>query len=202
MSQALEHYLQHAASVYVPRFDAWFPTTFDWERLCADVPDMARRLGTALPEHEDERDLVAAAQVVFRAGHLCGLALLAAVAEGTADPSELLERAAQAPGEDEEQYFDELVGTCLGPIETQLGGESVPGEDAPDGVERGILLYGAVWPAVSRVLAADESRVFERAGEAAGVLWGVARVGVVLAALRWMAVGAYDLDWPDPQMDG
>lgn len=200
MSRALEHYLERAAQVHLTAFEAWFPTTFDWARLCADVPVMARRLGHPAASPEDERALEEMAAVVFRGSHLFALAVLGAATQDASDPEELLERLATPPDEDEEEAFADLVGCCLRPVEELVFSEGDGGEPS-ERVDRAAALVRAVWPAVTHILSADDSRIFERAGASADVLWGVARVGVVLAAFRWMAAAACSSDWPDLPLD-
>ena len=195
MSHALEHYLERAAQVHLASFETWFPSTFDWARLCADVPDMARQLGHAPPE-EGDRALEDMARVVFRGAHLFALAVLGAAAQGSSDPDETLERLAASPGDEEEEAFGDLVGCCLRVVEDHVFAEAAAPE-ASDRVDRAADLVRAVWPAVTHILSADDSRIFERAGEDSDVLWGVARVGAVLAAFRWMAAEAHAEDWPD-----
>lgn len=195
MSHALEHYLERAAQVHLPSFETWFPSTFDWLRLCADVPDMARQLGHPSPE-EGDRALEDMARVVFRGAHLFALAVLGAAAQGGSDPDETLERLASPCSDEEEEAFGDLVGCCLRVVEDHVFAEAVAPE-ASDRVDRASDLVRAIWPAVTHILAADDSRIFERAGEAADVLWGVARVGAVLAAFRWMAAEDHAADWPD-----
>ena len=195
MSHALEHYLERAAQVHLASFETWFPSTFDWLRLCADVPDMARQLGHPPPE-EGDRALEDMARVVFRGAHLFALAVLGAAAQGASDPDETLERLAARPGDEEEEAFGDLVGCCLHVVEDHVFAEAAAPE-ASDRVDRAADLVRAVWPAVTHILGADDSRMFERAGEAADVLWGIARVGAVLAAFRWMAAEAHAEDWPD-----
>jgi len=195
MSHALEHYLERAAQVHLASFESWFPTTFDWARLCADVPVMSRRLGHDAPE-EGDRALEDMARMVFRGAHLFALAVLGAAAQGDEDPDLLLQRLASPCGDEEEEAFGDLVGCCLRVVEDQVFAETTPPETS-DRVERASNLVRAVWPAVTHILAADDSRIFERAEEAADVLWGVARVGTILAAFRWMAAEAHAADWPE-----
>ena len=201
MSRALEHYLEHAAHVHLKSFDTWFPTTFDWARLCADVPDMARRLGHVAAEGEDDRDLEENAAVVFRGAHLFALAVLGAATRGAADPDTLLDRLASRCGDEEEETFADLVGCCLRPVEDLVFADEQKPEASPR-VDRAADLVRAVWPAVTHILAADDSRIFERAGESADILWGVARMGAVLAAFRWMAAEEHAEDWPDLSLEG
>lgn len=199
MSRALEHYLERAAQVHLASFEVWFPATFDWGRLCADVPDMAHSLGHPSPE-EGDRALEDMARVVFQGSHLFALAVLGAAAQGTDDPDVLLERLASPCGEEEEEAFADLVGCCLRVVEDHVFAEAEAPE-ASERVDRASDLVRAVWPAVTHILAADDSRMFERAGEAADVLWGIARVGVVLAAFRWMAAEACAEGWPELVLD-
>ena len=199
MSHALEHYLERAAQIHLASFDSWFPATFDWARLCADVPAMSRGLGHDAPEGGD-RTLEDMAGVVFRGAHLFALAVLGAAAQGEADPDHLLQRLASPCGDEEEEAFGDLVGCCLRVVEDQVFADAPPPETS-DRVDRAADLVRAVWPAVTHILAADDSRIFERAGQAADVLWGVARVGVILAAFRWMAAEEYASDWPELPLD-
>lgn len=195
MSHALEHYLERAAQVHLPSFETWFPTTFDWAHLCADVPDMAEKLGHP-PLEDGDRALEDMARVVFRGAHVFSLAVLGAAAQGVADPDLLLERLASPCGDEEEEAFADLVGCCLRIVEDRVFAET-PAPESSERVDRAADLVRAVWPAVTHILAADDSRIFERAGPAADVLWGVARVGVILAAFRWMAAEAHAADWPE-----
>lgn len=197
MSSPLQHFLEHAATRHLPRFDAWFPSTFDWVRLCADVPEMAfpsdrPRSGAKL----EGQELEDAARVVFRGAHLLALAVFSARAEGTGDPAQLMDRLATAPDEEEEDAFDDLVEGYLDLVEERVAAEG----DAPPaspGVDRAVALFEAVWPPVCHALATDEGRIFEQAGTAADLLWGVARVGAILAVFRWMAMAQQDDAWPD-----
>lgn len=201
MSHALEHYLERAVHVHLPSFDAWFPSPFDWSRLCADVPDMARRLGHPPPE-EGEQVLEDMARTVFQGSHLFALAVLGAAAQGSSDPDLLLDHLASPCSEEEEAAFGDLVGCCLRVVEDHVFAEAPEAPETSDRVERASDLVRAVWPAVTHILAADDSRIFERAGDSADVLWGVARVGAVLAAFRWMAAEACAEGWPELELDG
>jgi len=163
------------------------------------VPEMARKLGHP-PLEEGDRALEDMARVVFRGAHLFALAVMGAAAQGTSDPDETLERLASPCGEEEEEAFGDLVGCCLRVVEDHVFAESVAPE-ASDRVDRASDLVRAVWPAVTHILSADDSRIFERAGGAADVLWGVARVGAVLAAFRWMAAETHAAGWPELPLD-
>lgn len=196
MSSTLQHFLEQAAAQRLPDFEVWFPPCFDWARLCGDVPRMTERAGVALPPEEgDEHDLERMARALFKAGHLFTLAVLAAGSGAEADPDRLLAAVTRAPDEEEEEAFEALVGANLAEAEALLGGE---GADRPHGedVARAVALVAATWPAVEHLLQADPSRLLERAGPAAGVLAGLARLGALLAAFRWLAAEAVDEDWP------
>ncbi len=196
MSTALKHFLEQAARVKLPRFETWFPGCFDWARFCADVPRMAARAGVALPPDEgDEHELEQRARTLFKAGHLFTLAVLAAGTGSLQDPDVLLERLTTPPDEDEEEAFEAMVGANLEGGERLLAGEG-EGLPAAEGVARPVALVSATWPAVEHLLESDPSRMLERAGPAAGVLAGVARLGALLAAFRWLAVEAVDEGWP------
>ncbi len=211
---ALQHFLERAAADHIEAFDAWFPAGFDWARLCGDVPRLAREGGVATEGLPDE-DLVKMARAVFRGAHLFTLAVLAAGSEGRGDPQDLLSRLTSPPDEEVEEHFLALAEELLPsveariPIETSGAEQSAPPKDDDEGVDeaeaairRAVALVRATAPAVEHVLANDESRVFARAGETAGVLWALARVAAALAALRWMASERLEEDWPRLDLAG
>ncbi len=208
MSSALGHFLERSAEVHLPDFVDWFPASFDWLRLCADLPEMARRRGgdPSAIELAEERALETRARDVFTSAHVLGLAVLAAGFSGDLDPASILDRITRAPDEDEEEEFDRLVDTALGPVEERLAapdGEEpalVEGTAAAD-VDRTEALVAAVWPAVAEVLLADPSGAFQAAGPQADLLLGLARVAVVLAAFRWISAERHVADWPRPDLD-
>ena len=200
MGTALKHFLERAAGDHLGSFDLWFPGCFDWRALCADVPAMLEASGLPVPATEgDTTDLVTTAGAVFRAGHLFTLVVLAAAAEGQRDPQEVLDHLTGRLDEDEEAHFEESAATVLGDVEELL----LEGDDAAAGAvaHRAADLVRASWPAVEHLLGSDEGRLFERSGEAASILWSVARVGAILAALRWIAADALVEDWPALALD-
>ncbi len=195
MSTALKHFLERAAADHLGSFDLWFPSCFAWRALCADLPAMLEASGRPLPEDEaDTRDLVATAGAVFRAGHLFTLVVLAAAAEGQRDPQEVLDHLTGSLDDDEEAHFEAAVGEALGDVEALLLDASPPA--ASETAQEAAQLVRVSWPAVEHLLGSDEGRLFEQAGEAAPLLWSMARVGAILAAFRWMAAAALVDDWP------
>jgi len=201
MNTALKHFLERAAGDKLPRFEAWFPPCFDWERLCCDVPRMAEKAGTKLPEEAgDERDLESMARSLFKAGHLFTLAVLAAGSAAEADPHEIFEQLTSAPSDEEEAVFEELLAGNLEAAESILSGETAVGPPDED-AEHAAALVGATWPAVEHLLVSDPARMFERAGPAAVVLASMARLGALLAAFRWLAAERTSASWPELAVD-
>jgi hypothetical protein len=194
VSTALKHFLEQTATRELPNFETWFPPCFDWHRLCADVPTMAEKSGTPLPPEEgDEHELESMARSFFKAGHLFTLIVLAAGSAEEGDPERLADHVTDPPSDEEEDAFEALVEQNLQPAERMLAGEEVAcGEDGA----RAVALVGATWPAVEQVFLADPSRMLERAGPAAGLLGGIARLGALLAAFRWLAAEATEEEWP------
>ena len=194
MSTALKHFLEQTAQQKLPTFEQWFPPCFDWQRLSADVPAMAEASGTPLPAEEgDEHELESMARSFFKAGHLFTLIVLAAGSAEEGDPERLADHVTDSPSEEEEEAFEALVERHLHPAERLLAGEEA---DCEEEGARAVALVGATWPAVEQVFLADPSRMLERAGPAAGILGGIARLGALLAAFRWLAAEATEDDWP------
>lgn len=194
MSSSLKHFLEHAAGANLPTFEAWFPACFDWARLCGDVPRMARAAGLPLAE-DDDIELERMARALFKAGHLFTLAVLAAGSSAERDPEMLLEALTSPPEDEEEERFEALVGESLQEAEALLGGEGADHAHGPE-VARPVALVSASWPAVEHLLQSDPSKLLERAGPASGLLSGIARLGALLAAFRWLAAEAIHDDWP------
>lgn len=203
VSSALQHFLERAAAERLPSFDAWFPSTFDYQRLCAELPAMAAATGTPFPpESGDESDLEPMVRAVFRGAHLITLAVLAAGADAAVDPETLLDHLTEAPGEEEEEAFTALADDALAAVEEDLaGGPGAAPADDPDAVERAAALFRATAAAVEHVLSSDPGRFFERAASAAPALWALVRVASILAAFRWMAAEQVADDWPHPAFD-
>jgi hypothetical protein len=192
-ASALRHFVERAADRHGPSFADWFPRSFDWEALCSDAPAMAASLGRAAASVSEDRRLEAAAEAAFRAAYLAGLAVLSAAAEGEDDPDGLLARLASAPDDEEEAEFARLAEDCVGDVEEVLGGEDGPARE--EEAAEALHLAEVAWPAVEAILG---EAVAEAAGddEEAGVLFGLARVGVILAGIRWMTVAASEERWP------
>ncbi|MHC5009872.1 MAG: hypothetical protein ACYTG6_02855 [Planctomycetota bacterium] len=195
MAAAFEHFIENAEARYLASFDSWFPGCFDYERLCADVPDLALRSGRALPEapgETAERLLEEQARGVFRTAHLYTLAALCAGADiDEGDPDEILDGLTSSTMDDEEEEkFTELVLGSLTHVEEALEGEHTVEEDEA----RAVGYVGAAWPILQDLLRGDDGGPFAHAGACEDLLWGVARVGAVLAAFRWIAAGVTTLD--------
>jgi hypothetical protein len=186
---ALAHFVERVADLHLSRFEEWFPSTFDWERLCADVPRMAERRGEPTPDLGDLEDR---SRAVFRGAHLVTLAVFSAAADDEEDPELRMESLASPPTEEEETEFARLAEAHLEALEEALAGE----ETAVPDVARAAAMVGAAWPAVSQLLGDDETALLAEDATEGDILWGVARVAAALAALRWLAAERCVEGWP------
>jgi hypothetical protein len=192
----LRHLVERALATRLPTFDVWFPSTFDAAVFLADVPAMARRLdgGPPIPR-ADEAEVEELAGHTFRVAHVAALAVLAAGSEGDLDPDSVLERLTEAPEEEEEAEFGRLAEAELDAVEEALAEDRPPvlGDDAAEAVS----LVEVVWPPVWALLSDDPEADLQGEGRRSRVLRSVARVAVILAALRWMAAARAHEDWPE-----
>lgn len=199
MERALE---KHGEAV-----ESALPAPFDWRALCADAPEMARRLragdasGEEGPEAGDgeegdvspELDLVEAAEQTFLRSYLGGLAGIALQVEDERDPDALLEALLERLEDEDEEHFEDLVATSLARVERSLAGQGEAlDEETAEGAAA--LLTDAAWPSVEVALEGlapfDPDSGLELPHSVRQVLSGVARLAAILAALRWIASGA------------
>lgn len=174
------------------------PAPFDWRGLCSDAPEMVRRLGSdaEAPAGEvdealvPELDLVEAAEQALLHAYLGGLAGIALHADDDRDPETVLE-ALLGPLEDEqEERFESLASDSLAGVERALAGERLAAdEDSIEGAAA--LLTDAAWPSVEVALESlppfDPQQDLALPAPVRQVLGGVARIGAILAAFRWLA---------------
>lgn len=191
-TSALQHFLEHALEVRAPVLEHSFPSVFDWKRLVRDVPALVER---ATDGRFDALDSFAAhrvqdqADAVFRTAHTVALGVICAADDETADPEAVLDRFDEAPADEVEEAFEVLVTEVLGPAEAFLSDADVMLDERGLETQR---LYALAWSHVSEyvarlgmLLGADGDPVPD--DEAYGVLMALARVGALLACLRWMA---------------
>lgn len=193
MSEALRHFVEQALGTRLADFDDWFPPVFDWRALCADVPAMVQTASQGWIDADDasiSETLRRRAQDFFRHGHLVGLAVLVAKTADENDPDGLLARLTAAPPESQEQVIGRLARTQLGPVEAALGGADGALDDEGTALE---TLFLFTWTDVENLLGLEDPEEgedgFEALAVARPVLIGVARIGVLLAGIRWMASG-------------
>lgn len=195
----LRHVVEHALNKHLDGFGAWFPSGFDWQTLCSDAPEMARRLVTGGLEEEagedgdlaPELDLVEVAEEAFAFAYVGALASIALAVEDARDPDLLVERLTAPPSEAEEERFAELAADSLGSVERALAGQGEPlDEESVEGLA--FTLTDAAWPGVEVALegveAFDPDRDVELPPSVKRVLGGVARVAAILAAFRWLGL--------------
>jgi hypothetical protein len=198
---ALRHWIEDAEARLAPDFDSWFPSGFDWRRLCADTPRFAQDLGevwkaeTAAAARARLADLAGAA---FRGAYVAALSILAAY-DAERDPDDALARLTAPLSDDESDAFEEAVARHLGPAEELLG-EDVSREGSPPPAAREVAtMLRPALPAIREVLApglqgAARALVSLGAGgtPSAKVLAGVVNVAVAVAGLRFLAAAAAD----------
>jgi hypothetical protein len=180
-------------------FDALFPGAFDWRALAADAPAIARRLAagsveeeTALGDEGDlvpEMDLVETAEQVFVNAYLGGLAGIALAIDDERDPESILDGLVRPLADVEEDRFEALVASSLGPVERSLAGQGdTPDDASPEGAA--LLLVDTAWPSVEvaleRLTPFDPDRDVELPHAVRQVLSGVARVAAIVASFRWL----------------
>lgn len=197
----LRHVVENALSKHLDGFGAWFPSGFDWQHLCSDAPEMARRLTTGSLEEEEalgeegdlapELDLVEVAEQTFASAYVGALAGIALAVDDARDPDLLVERLTAPLADGEEERFDELASNSLGSVERSLAGQGEPfDEDSVEGLAT--TLTDAAWPgvevALERVDAFDPERDTEPPPAVRRVLGGVARIAAILAAFRWLGL--------------
>jgi hypothetical protein len=196
---ALRHFVEEALGRHADEFDEWFPECFHWRALCADAAQMTAKL-LERPYDPDELEAHEAirsqASKVFRFAHVTALAVLAAGSAEDADPVDAIDALIDEPDEGEDAYYRGLVTEVMGPLEATIAG------DDPELDERGEASYAlicATWPAVEEYIQEDgilgeETQPLpgesEEEREAARtVLGGIALIGAILAAFRWLSVG-------------
>lgn|GEM_PF-5595411 len=197
----LRHVVENALVKHLDGFGAWFPAGFDWQHLCSDAPEMARRLTTGSLEEEQalgeegdlapELDLVEIAEQTFAFAYVGALAGIALAVEDARDPDLLVERLTAPLAESEEERFDELASNSLGSVERSLAGQGEPfDEDSLEGLAT--TLTDAAWPGVEVALegvdAFNPESETEPPPAVRRVLGGVARVAAILAAFRWLGL--------------
>ena len=199
----LRHVVEHALEKHLDGFGGWFPAAFDWQQLCSDTPELARRLalgrsdeddldpdGDVLDEVTPELDLVEAAEATFATAYVGALAGIALAVEDERDPDLLIARLAVPLEEGEEAPFEALAERSLAAVERSLAGQGEAlDEDSPEGLSAS--LAEAAWPgvevALEHVTVFDPEQGPELPSPVKQVLGGVARVAAILAAFRWIA---------------
>ncbi len=191
VAPALLHWVEEAVDRRGDGLYAAFPGCFDGERLCGDAAELARGVDPAAVDEADHAaasQLSAEARKVLRLAYVSTLAVLAAMLHVEGDPDAALESLEQL-AEEEEDEFEELVGDTLEPLERALAGQETPARRGATG--RAWLLVATAAPALELIISRAGISADPVGGQAGRtVLWGVARVGLVLAALRWLARGA------------
>lgn len=201
-TSALLHFIEHALEEQAPRLEDSFPHCFDWQRLCEDAPAMAEQMSAGSDDEFDATDSILAhrlqdeADAMFRTAHTVGLAVMCAADDRTADPEDAMERFGHLPEDEVEEHFEQLVVEVLGPAEAFFADPEVVLDERAVEVHR---LHALAWPHVAEYIARldvlFEVQDEEEAGKPLlpesthGVLMALARVAVLLAALRWMADG-------------
>jgi len=196
----VRHWITEAEAAHGPTFESWFPSGFDWRRLCADAPAFADRLGETWPtatRAAAEARLEDLAVAAFRGGWLAGLALLSAY-DAERDPADALARLVEPLSAAEEDDFEERVERDLEVVEEVVGGEAPSRAPSPSAAEASALAR-SLRPAATEVLreglrsAARALASLGAGGDAsARVLGGVVNVALALAAFRYQAAVAAD----------
>lgn len=187
LSPALRHWVEEALARRGPALEAAFPPCFDWDALCADAPRFVRLVDAAALDEDDlEGGALACAQArdVLRLAYVATLAILAA-GVGRVDPDESL-GGLESLSDEEEEAFEDLVADSFESLERALVGQGVPARRGREG--RAWKLVEAAAPALD-ALVAEAGLPAAPVGAAAGrtVLWNLARIGLLLAVLRWLA---------------
>lgn len=196
---ALRHFVEEAIGRHADEFDDWFPSSFHWRGLCADAAKMTAKL---LERPYDPDDLEAnetirsRASQVFRFAHVTALAVLAAGSSEDGDPVDTLDALLDEPDEGEEAYYRSLVAEVTGPLEATLAGDEA---ELDERGESSYALICAAWPAVEAYIQEDgvlgeetqplPGETEEERDALRSVLEGIALLGAILAAFRWLSVG-------------
>jgi hypothetical protein len=194
-TNALRHFVEQAFERLGPDLEAGFPDCFDWTMLCRDTPAMVERHTEGRFEATDARSahfVQDRASEVFRFVHVATLIVLSATDEDVTDPHGALVGLSTPPEDEAEERFAALARDTLDAVEASFEDEDVLLD------ERGSAIRALVersWGFVFELL--EESGLFERAEDevdavdleaALPVLAALARLGAVLAAMRWAAV--------------
>jgi hypothetical protein len=202
MSDApLRHLVDRAWAVHGPRFEDWFPRSFDWKQFVADIPRLAREVGGPPIPRVDEAEFEDRVDRTFRAAFLAGLAVLAASHEGEEDPDLVLETLASPPDEEVDDDFGAFLEEHMGSVEKAVAAETF--DDLPEEAAAVGRLAEAIWPVVFALLDEDPLADFDAPEGRGSVLVGVARVATILACVRWWSGTLYESSDSDaPGDDG
>jgi hypothetical protein len=193
----ISNWIADAEATYGPTMGEWFPAEFDREKLCADVPEMAERLGetwrtpTASAAKARLEELAASA---FRGAYLGALALLASYDEEE-DPRQALDRLTRPLGDLETELFADSFAEDVAAVESGLALDVPKRVDASERAEHALGIAQRLADPLRAILAPGlasgakaVAALGAKAKPLAQVLAGVVNVAIAVATLRY-AVG-------------
>lgn len=193
----ISNWVADAEATYGPTIGEWFPAEFDREKLCADVPEMAERLGetwrtpTASAAKARLEELATAA---FRGAYLGTLALLASYDEEE-DPRQALDRLTRPLGDLETELFADSFAEDVAAVESGLALDAAKRAEASERAETALGVARRLADPLRAILAPGlvsgtkaVAALGAKAKPLAAVLSGVVNVAIAVATLRY-AVG-------------
>jgi hypothetical protein len=198
--KSVRAWVADAEATYGPTFNRWFPEDFAWQELCADVPEMAERLGETWKSPTAaaaKARLEETARSAFIGAYIASLALLAGY-DALHEPDDALPRLCSPPTPDEQDVTAETLATDLAAVEATLvrGSERIePSLRARRAAKVARVVREPVRELLTEGLA-QAAQTLVGLGAARGpmakVLAGVVNVAVSLAGLRYAVTAEVD----------